>query len=134
MTGSTVRGADSGLRQHQLAVLTGGVLLLDRAAPLPRVTSAAQLRNLMGCCNAVRFGVPLGTPVLDTLSVACVAIHPLFGMRMRQKILHRFGVTYLAEVTSFLVCRDGRAQRQNEKTDQERLVTAGFWAIQVHLE
>jgi len=88
----------------------------------------------MGCCNAVGFGVPLGTPVLDTLSMACIAIQPLFGMRMRQKILHRFGVTYLAEVTSLLVRRDGRAQRQNEKTDQERLVTGGSWAIQVHLE
>src|SRR5512138_1665091 len=111
MTGSTVRGTDSGLRQHQLPVLTGGVLLLDRAASLPRVTSPAQRRNLMGCGNAVRFGVPLRASVLNTLPMTGVAIQTLFGMRVREKILHRFGVTHLAEVTDFLIRRNGRAQR-----------------------
>ena len=114
MTGSTVRGTNPGLRQHQLPVLTGGVLLLDRAASLPRVTPPAQRRNLMGRGNAVRFGVPLGTPVLDTLSMTGVAIQALFGMRMRQKVLHGFAVTHFAEVTGLLIRKQGRAEKQNK--------------------
>jgi hypothetical protein len=71
----------------------------------------------MGCGNAVWFGVSLGSPVLDALSMTGVAIQTFLGMRMRQKVLHGFGVTDFAEVMGFLVRRGGRAQRQNEKTD-----------------
>ena len=57
----------------------------------------------MGRGNAVRFGVPLGSPVLDTLSMTGIAIQAFFGMGMRQKVLHCFAVTHFAEVTGFLI-------------------------------
>ena len=65
----------------------------------------------MGCGNAVRFGVPLGTPVLDTRAMTGVAIQTLFGMRMRQKVLHGFAVTDFAEVAGFLVRQEGARER-----------------------
>ena len=78
----------------------------------------------MGCGNAVRFGVPLGASVLDTLSMASVAIQTLFGMGMRQKVLHGFAVAHFAELTGFLVRQEGRTQGQNEKTDEQQVMTA----------
>jgi hypothetical protein len=57
--------------------------------------------------------------MLNALSMAGVAIQTLFGMWMGQKVLHGFAVTHFAEVTGFLVCQEGRAQGQNEKTDEE---------------
>ena len=64
----------------------------------------------MGCGNAVWVGVSLGTPVLDTLSMTGVAIQALFGMGMRQEVLHDFAVTHFAEVARFLACKDRRAE------------------------
>ena len=68
----------------------------------------------MGCGNAVRFGVPLGSPVFHTPPMTSVAIQVLLGMRMRQEVLDRFAMTDFAEVSGFLVCNDGRTEEQNE--------------------
>ena len=68
----------------------------------------------MGCGDAVRFGVPLRTPVLDTRSMTGVAIQVLLRMRMRQEVLHRFAMTDFAEVSGFLVCNDGRTDEEKK--------------------
>jgi hypothetical protein len=94
-------------------MFAGGVLLLNRAVPVPRVAPPAQSRNLVRCGNAVRFGVPLGTPMLDAFSMTCVAIQTFFGMWMRQKVLHGFAVTHFAEVTSLLVRKERRTEEQD---------------------
>ena len=87
----------------------------------------------MGSGNPVGFGMTLRTSMLDTLSMTSIAIEPLCGMGMRQEVLHGFAVAHFAELAGFLVRQEGRAQEQNEKTDEERLMTAGFWAFRVHL-
>ena len=67
----------------------------------------------MGCGDAVRFGVPLRTPVLDTRAMTGVAIQVFLRMRMRQEVLHRFAMTDFAEVSGLLVCEDRRTEKQN---------------------
>ena len=75
----------------------------------------------MGCGNPVGLRMPLGIPVLDALSMTGVAIQTLFGMWVRQKVLHGFGVTHFAEVMSFLVCKDGLRKEENEKKHEEQV-------------
>ena len=91
----------------------------------------------MGCGNAVGFGMALGTPVLDTLSMTGIAIQPLFGMGVRQEVLHGFAVAHFAEVASFLIAEGGRAKGQKENPEKEcfalfDLGTAGTWAVRFH--
>ena len=137
MTGSTVRGTNSGLRQHQLPVFAGGILCLDGGAGLSSVTPTAKRGDLMRRSNAVRFGVPLGTPVLHTVSVTGVAIQALLRMRMRQEVLHCFAVAHFAEVAGLRVCKQGCIEQQNQQASDKRFdwlpSLASRLMIRVHL-
>jgi hypothetical protein len=68
----------------------------------------------MGRGDTIGLGVPLRSPMLDALSMAGVAIQALFGVWMRQKVLHGFAMTHLAEISSFFVCNDRRTEEQNK--------------------
>ena len=115
VAGSTMRRAHSSFGKHQLAVLAGGILLLDAGIAFPGVTRSAKRGHFVGCSNPVRFRLTLRGSVLDALSVAGVTVQPLFGMRVRQKVLHCLTVTYFAIVASLLLpIREAAANNEQQ--------------------
>ena len=113
MAGSTMRSAHPGLRQHQLAMSAGAILLLDRGTAFPCVTPSAERGHLVRSGNAIRFSMSLRVAVLDTLSMTGVAIQPLLGMGMRPEVLNGFTVTHFAELAGFLIRKEASAEQQN---------------------